>query len=212
MDVRLIAVSMVAISPMSTASAAVASVLAPPDGLEKSVAARDDAIQCVAQAISYEAGHESEAGQQAVAQVIMNRLGDPAYPKTACAVVYQGSDRRTGCQFTFTCDGSLARRKPGASWPEALRIAALAIDGHLLPTVGDALNYHASYVQPYWAAHLVRVAQIGAHIFYRTATNGGSPTRASGGAAGPRTVTLNVWGLAAATLTSVGGTVELRRN
>ena len=179
-------------------------------GLGLAGPARDDAIRCMAEAIAYEAGHEPEAGQQAVAQVILNRLHQPAYPKTVCGVVYQGAERRTGCQFTFTCDGSLARWRPGASWPNAVRIATMAIDGGLPVGVGDATNYHADYVRPAWAAGLTRVAQIGAHIFYRPGAGGGAAPRLLTGTATPHSATLSVWGLPTALLTAVAGTVEVR--
>jgi spore germination cell wall hydrolase CwlJ-like protein len=174
---------------------------------------RERSIQCLAQAISYEAGHEPEAGQEAVAQVVLNRLRDPGYPKTVCGVVFQGSERRTGCQFTFTCDGALARWKPGATWAGAVRIATLAIDGGLpASVVGAALNYHAGYVHPGWATRLTRVAQIGQHIFYGA---GRAAVAASAVIAtdAPRPATLSVWGLTAAVLTPVaGGGVAVRPN
>lgn len=124
-------------------------------------------LDCIAQAIVYEAGREPLEGQQAVAQVIMNRSRAAPYPKTACGVVYQGSHRRTGCQFTFTCDGALARRMPERMFLAARAVAESALDGTLPNRVGDATHYHADYVLPYWAARLERVGQIGAHIFYR---------------------------------------------
>lgn len=125
-------------------------------------------LDCIARAIVYEAGREPLEGQQAVAQVIMNRSRTSAYPKTVCGVVYQGSNRRTGCQFTFTCDGSLARRMPERMFLTARAIAEAALDGTLPDRVGAATHYHADYVLPYWASGLKRVGQIGAHIFYRS--------------------------------------------
>ena len=128
---------------------------------------RAAAIDCLAKAIAYEAGNEPEAGRQAVAEVVLNRMRHPAFPKSVCGVVFQGSGRTTGCQFTFTCDGSLRRALSRRTWDSALRIAADAIDGVLTPHVGAATHYHATYVSPRWAPSLVRVAGIGAHIFYR---------------------------------------------
>ncbi len=128
---------------------------------------RDAAVSCMATAIAYEAGTEPAQGQAAVAQVILNRMHHPAFPKSVCGVVYQGSARRTGCQFTFTCDGSLARRLSARTRSAALAVATLAIDGRLPATIGSATHYHANYVLPRWAAALVRVDTIGAHIFYR---------------------------------------------
>ena len=128
---------------------------------------RARALTCLAQAISYEAGNETVAGQEAVAQVILNRLRHPAYPKTICGVVYQGSERKTGCQFTFTCDGSLRRARSVQSMAFATAIAERVLNGGTSLIVGGATHYHANYVSPYWAPSLVKIASIGAHIFYR---------------------------------------------
>lgn len=134
----------------------------------ESIAADDRvaAIDCIALAIAHEAGNEPLLGREAVAQVILNRVRHRAFPKTICGVVYQGSTRRTGCQFTFTCDGSLRRAVPRRTWADALRVAAAALDGRLAASVGSATHYHADYVAPRWAPAMVRVGQIGAHIFY----------------------------------------------
>lgn len=140
------------------------------------------AVRCLAAAISYEAGNEPIEGQQAVAQVILNRVRHPAYPKSVCGVVFQGSERRTGCQFTFTCDGSLARQRSAQSMALATAIAEKMLTGTTSSLVGGATHYHANYVSPYWAPTLVRVRQIGAHIFYRM------PTAAALAASGDWTV------------------------
>lgn len=126
------------------------------------------AQECLAQAIWYEAASESEAGQRAVAQVVLNRVAHPAWPSSVCGVVYQGSERSTGCQFTFTCDGSLARRPGGASWAQAQRIASDALNGSVYAPVGLATHYHTLWVNPYWAGTLDIIGTIGAHRFYRT--------------------------------------------
>jgi hypothetical protein len=124
------------------------------------------ALQCLTEAIYYEARSESEDGQRAVAQVVLNRVRHPSYPNSVCGVVYQGSERRTGCQFSFTCDGSMGRIADGASWARAQRIAGAALRGAVYRPVGLALNYHTTAIRPYWAPSLVRQAVIGAHIFY----------------------------------------------
>lgn len=125
------------------------------------------ALDCLTQAIYYESAGETVQGQRAVAQVVLNRVRHPAYPSSICEVVYQGSGRATGCQFTFTCDGSLARRPGRAAWDNARRIAAAALSGAIEPTVGMATHYHANWVAPYWAPELDKLVAIGAHIFYR---------------------------------------------
>jgi hypothetical protein len=81
-------------------------------------------------------------------------------------VVYQGSELPTGCQFTFTCDGSLARTPIAAIWARSKKIAADALAGHVFVPVGHATHYHADYVLPYWADSLAKKIQIGHHIFY----------------------------------------------
>ena len=129
--------------------------------------ARRNETDCLTSAIYYEAGYELNQGKRAVAQVIINRVRHPAYPKTICGVVYQGSERKTGCQFTFTCDGSLARRPTRDRWEQARLIAVGAITGAVEPSVGMSTHYHANYVMPYWAPSLDKVSQIGTHIFYR---------------------------------------------
>lgn len=134
------------------------------------------ALQCLTQAIYYEAARESEDGQRAVAQVVLNRMRHSAYPASVCGVVYQGAERPTGCQFSFTCDGSLARAPMRSYWDRAGRIAAQALKGYVHAPVGNATHYHADYVMPYWAPTLVKNAVIGAHIFYRWPGGWGQPS------------------------------------
>ena len=128
---------------------------------------RERAITCLAQAAYYEAGAEGGDGERAVVQVVLNRLRRPGFPSTLCGVVYQGSELPTGCQFTFTCDGSLDREPSQAGWKQARQIAVAALDGKVFAGVGHATHYHADSVLPYWADSLAKQVQIGAHIFYR---------------------------------------------
>lgn len=125
------------------------------------------ALRCMTQAIYYEAASESEAGQRAVAQVVLNRVAHPAWPGSVCGVVFEGSARKTGCQFTFTCDGSLARQPSRGGWDRAQRIAARALSGEVYAPIGLATHYHTNWVNPYWAKSLDLVGTIGAHRFYR---------------------------------------------
>ncbi|WP_051503900.1 cell wall hydrolase [Sphingomonas jaspsi] len=124
------------------------------------------ALLCLTQAVYYEAGNEPLEGRRAVAQVVLNRLRHPAFPKSVCGVVYQGS-REPVCQFSFVCDGSLYRRPALGAWKEAEAIARAALNGFVEQSVGGATHYHANYVAPYWAPKLAKLTQIGAHIFYR---------------------------------------------
>lgn len=125
------------------------------------------ALQCLTAAIYYEAAMEPDAGQQAVAQVVLNRMMHPSYPDTVCGVVYQGSERASGCQFTFSCDGAMARAPSPVYWARARRVAERALAGYVYRPVGTATHYHTSEVSPYWAVSLDFIGTIGAHRFYR---------------------------------------------
>jgi spore germination cell wall hydrolase CwlJ-like protein len=133
------------------------------------------ALECLTSAIYYEARSEAEDGQRAVAQVVLNRVRHPAFPKSVCGVVYQGSNRSTGCQFTFTCDGSLARMREPAAWDRARRIAASALSGYVYSPVGLATHYHTTAIHPWWADSMSRAVTIGSHIFYRWHGEWGDP-------------------------------------
>ena len=132
-----------------------------------SAADRAAAIGCLAQAVYYEAGFEPTAGAEAVAQVVLNRMRHPIFPHTVCGVVYQGADLKTGCQFSFTCDGALAHAPQPAAWARARRIAQRALAGSVMAGVGGATHYHAEWVVPWWRPTVTKVGQVGAHIFYR---------------------------------------------
>ncbi|MFM9935111.1 MAG: cell wall hydrolase [Novosphingobium sp.] len=132
------------------------------------------ALQCLTAAIYYEAASEPDAGQRAVAQVVLNRVAHPAWPNTVCGVVYQGSER-PGCQFSFACDGSMARRPMAQFWDRARRVAAEALAGYVYAPVGLATHYHTSAVHPYWADSLAFIGTIGAHRFYRWSGGAGRP-------------------------------------
>ena len=126
------------------------------------------AIECLAQAIYYEAGGEGVDGERAVAQVVLNRVRHPGFPPSICGTVYQGAERVTGCQFTFTCDGSLRRLPGGPFWTRARQFAREAlVSGSVFGPIGHATHYHADYVLPYWADSLEKQSRIGRHIFYR---------------------------------------------
>jgi spore germination cell wall hydrolase CwlJ-like protein len=132
------------------------------------------ALQCLTQAVYYEAAYEPIAGRRAVAQVVLNRMRHPAFPNSVCGVVYQGSTKRV-CQFSFTCDGSLNRVPARGAWAESEAVAIAALSGYVERSVGQATHYHANYVSPYWAPNLVKLAQIRTHIFYRWPGKWGLP-------------------------------------
>src|SRR3954470_11945275 len=145
---------------------------------------RTRAVECLAAAVYYEAGFEPADGQRAVAQVVLNRVRHPAYPKTVCGVVFQGAERTTGCQFTFSCDGALARTPAAANWARARTVAEEALAGKVYAPVGWATHYHANYVVPYWSGSLVKAAVVGRHIFYRWAGGWGRAPAFRGGPGG----------------------------
>lgn len=127
---------------------------------------RTRALQCLTAAVYYEAASEPDSGQRAVAQVVLNRVAHPAYPNTVCGVVYQGSERTTGCQFSFTCDGALARKPNRMFWLRAENVAAAALAGYVHAPAGLATHYHTIHVNPYWAPKLNYLGTIGLHRFY----------------------------------------------
>lgn len=131
---------------------------------------------CLTAAIYYEAGNEPDEGQRAVAQVVINRVRHPVYPDTVCGVVYQGTERSdTLCQFTFGCDGSMARMPVSQPWARARRNALAALNGAVYAPVGLATHYHTLAVNPVWNKALTPTAIVGAHIFYRWPGGAGAP-------------------------------------
>jgi spore germination cell wall hydrolase CwlJ-like protein len=132
-------------------------------------------LECLTQAVYYEARGETPAGQAAVAQVVLNRARHPAFPKTVCGVVFQGAYRGGVCQFSFACDGSMHRRREPGAWARAERVAARALSGGVMTEVGNATHFHTIRVSPGWGPHLVRVGQVGLHVFYRFGGRGGAP-------------------------------------
>ncbi len=130
---------------------------------------------CLTAALYYEAASESDDGMRGVAQVVLNRVRHPSFPGTVCGVVFQGSQRAGVCQFTFSCDGSMARQPARATWTRASRIAAEALAGRVFPGVGVATHYHTLAVWPSWGRTLATTNVIGAHIFHRFRGRWGLP-------------------------------------
>jgi spore germination cell wall hydrolase CwlJ-like protein len=154
--------------------------------------ARAKALNCMTQAVYFEAAFEPLEGQQAIAQAVLNRMRHPGYPKSVCGVIYEGAARATGCQFSFACDGSLARTPAPALWANAQAVARRALDGFVFKPVGMATHYHADYVSPYWAPTLVKLKQLGQHIFYRWTGPSGTRAAFSGRYSGDETVSADV--------------------
>jgi hypothetical protein len=134
-----------------------------------------DEQKCLAEGIYFEARGELERGQAAVAQVILNRVRNPAYPDTICEVVYQNQGWRNRCQFSFACDGVPERVASRSAWRRAVRVAEQVTDGEIwLEEVGDATHYHANYVRPAWGPRMIMTDRVGEHLFYRTRLGGWS--------------------------------------
>ncbi|PZQ23215.1 MAG: cell wall hydrolase [Sphingopyxis macrogoltabida] len=144
---------------------------------------RARARDCLAAAMIYEAGDDAR-GQQAVGQVVINRARHPAFPKSICGVVFQGSDRVTGCQFTFTCDGALNRRYSAAAWARAQANADRMLSGTTYPPVGLATHYHTDWVRPYWSDSLEKIAIVDTHLFFRWPGFWGTPGAFRGAVSG----------------------------
>lgn len=149
---------------------------------------RDRATDCLASAIWYEAGAESLAGRKAVAQVVLNRVRHPAFPKSVCGVVFQGAERRTGCQFTFTCDGAMTRQPLVAGWANARGLARIMLTGEVFKPVGTATHYHTDWVLPAWSAKLDKVHREATHLFFRWMGWWGTPPAFRGRYAGSEPV------------------------
>ena len=130
-------------------------------------------LDCLSDAVYYEARGETPAGQAAVAQVVLNRVRHPAFPKSICAVVYQGAQSGR-CQFSFACNGAIRVNREDGAWTRAQRVAERALGGYVMPDVGNATHFHILTVRPGWN-NMTLVAQIGSHMFYRFSGKNGAP-------------------------------------
>jgi len=133
------------------------------------------ALICLALAVYYEARSEPLLGQVAVAEVILNRVHDPAYPNNICEVVHEGGTARYRCQFSYWCDGKSETPAEGRAWRRAKVITKLTYSGVLSAGIGDATNYHADYASPYWRDQMELVATIGRHNFYFESSSSATP-------------------------------------
>jgi len=140
----------------------------PAERLALSGASRAKAEKCLANAVYFESRGEPVRGQIAVAQVVLNRVFSPFYPKTVCDVVYQNAHRHSACQFTFACDGIPDIVTEPEAWERAKRIARDMLDGKLwMPEVAKSTHYHAYWVHPSWVNEMKKLYKLGVHTFYR---------------------------------------------
>ncbi len=135
-----------------------------------------EATKCMAEAIYYEARSETMSGKKAVAEVILNRVKSKHFPNTVCEVVYEGSERSTGCQFTFTCDGSMDIAPKDKSWDRSVKVAEFMMSGGHTPITNWATHYHTTDVNPKWSNTMRMTRQVGSHVFYRFAPRDYKPT------------------------------------
>ncbi len=133
-------------------------------------------VRCMSQAIYYEARSEPRSGQIAVAEVIQNRIKNKHFPNTVCDVVYEGSERSTGCQFTFTCDGSMDEAPKGKGWDRSVEVANLVLSSGYTPLTHWATHYHTQEVNPKWSQTMRMTRQVGNHVFYRFAPRDYKPS------------------------------------
>jgi spore germination cell wall hydrolase CwlJ-like protein len=158
------------VAPESAATKSDGATLeSPADRLQLAGQPRARAERCLADAVYFEARGEPRKGQEAVAQVVMNRVFSGYYPKNVCGVVFQNANRHLACQFTFACEGKdLTRIDEPDMWEQAKEIAKDTLDGNIwLPDVGHATHYHAYWVHPSWVHEMTRVLKLGVHTFYR---------------------------------------------
>jgi spore germination cell wall hydrolase CwlJ-like protein len=134
---------------------------------EVAISEPSDPLTCLADAVYYEARSESLLGQEAVAQVVVNRTRLASFPSTVCGVVFQRVADTSGCQFSFVCDGSMDGTIDEDAWASARAVAQQALAGFVLAPLKDATHYHAAWMTPYWAPYLKRIRRIGGHVFYR---------------------------------------------
>ncbi|WP_376874420.1 cell wall hydrolase [Albirhodobacter sp. R86504] len=122
-------------------------------------------FQCLADVLYFEARGESVAGQAAVAEVVLNRVESPKFPNSICDVVHQGG--KSGCQFSWTCDGKTDRVSNQAAYSQVAKVARALMDGAPRQLTDGATYFHTPAVRPAWAKRFTRTTQIGSHIFYR---------------------------------------------
>lgn len=125
----------------------------------------DEQFTCLTKALYFEARGESPKGQAAVAEVILNRLDSPEFPKSICGVVEQANSN--GCQFSFVCDGFKDRIREPEAWDRSAKIARAMLDGADRSLTGGATYFHTPAVRPGWSRRFEKTARIGQHLFYR---------------------------------------------
>ncbi|KON82396.2 cell wall hydrolase [Azoarcus sp. PA01] len=140
--------------------------------------AMDDPLTCLARSIYWETKGEDVAAMQAVANVVMNRLGQHEFPDTVCGVVKQGQESGA-CQFSWWCDGRPDDVEEPKPYKVAKEVAREALNGQLLDRTHGATYFHHKRVTPSWSKIYTRTATVGAHHFYRPVEAVDKPRRRS---------------------------------
>jgi spore germination cell wall hydrolase CwlJ-like protein len=152
-------------SAMSIPPTQMASLTTGPDKPQpQQIELSDTDFNCLVQAVYFEAGQEIPEGQRAVANVILNRVADPRFPKTVCDVIHDQNPK--GCQFSWWCDGKSDATPDADRWATAKQAVNDVLDRAYPDPTKGALFYHARFVRPLWSKKMVRTAVIGGHIFY----------------------------------------------
>lgn len=126
----------------------------------------DDAITCLARSIYWEAKGKASADMEAVASVVMNRLGHEGFPDTVCKVVKQGSEQKT-CQFSWWCDGRPDQVVEDDQYMIAKEIARKALNQQLPDRTHGALYFHDRNVKPDWARKYIKTTETEKFLFYK---------------------------------------------
>ncbi len=126
-----------------------------------------DELQCLAEALYFEARGETVKGQFAVAEVILNRVQSDRFPSSACGVINQGTGKKYQCQFTYTCDGHKEVISEPRAYERVSKVARAALDGVAPELTEGATHYHTTAVNPRWSRVYTKTAAIGVHVFYR---------------------------------------------
>ncbi|TDL91329.1 cell wall hydrolase [Meridianimarinicoccus aquatilis] len=136
-------------------------------GLTLPADVKNESLQCLSEALYFEARGESVKGQFAVAEVILNRVASSRYPDTVCGVIHQGTGRKYQCQFTYTCDGHPEHIREAGAFEQVRKVAYVSLAGVADPLTDGATHYHTKHVNPSWARKFPKTASIGVHRFYR---------------------------------------------
>ena len=128
----------------------------------------DDAITCLARSIYWEANRKDNAEMEAIANVVMNRLGHKGFPNTICGVVKQGHEQGT-CQFSWWCDGRSDDAREDEPYSHAKEIARKALNRQIKDPTDGALYFHNRKVTPNWSSEYIRTVEVGEHVFYKPA-------------------------------------------